>query len=404
MVTMQRNASKNAVSIEKKLNSGMDQRGNQLREEFSRQFLHGMSDRIQSDFGPKQLERFLNNKFEFFLEAMGKQGLLRLERGKGPGDQDYQTRYNGTATIEIVSPIAPYGVVTLEKLMRERNLHVTRSLHPMMSVSFDREERLISISAPDPEKQIYDYIYIQFESDGSPEKLKELETAISRHMLAVQCSFKDQSSILDKLEEIKNRLSEQQNLSEEDVIEWQQLCDWLKKDNFSFFGYCSFSRKKSVSDQAFELQKSSGLGILSDTYLDPDGNQMSEVLKAHLWRNQQNAIPFKLDRVAITSPLLRFENLMRLGLQLPSGSSPESDPEQVEHVFLGLLRSSSLNVKNTETPLIHRKMKSIFQNKRMLPNSYDYNEVVRIFGATPKFEMFRSTPDELLQMVEDMFS
>ncbi len=55
MVTMQRNASKNAVSTEKKLNSGMDQRGNQLREEFSRQFLHGMSDRIQSDFGPKQL-------------------------------------------------------------------------------------------------------------------------------------------------------------------------------------------------------------------------------------------------------------------------------------------------------------------------------------------------------------
>ena len=64
MVTMQRNTSKNAVSIEKKLNSGMDQRGNQLREEFSRQFLHGMSDRIQSDFGPKQLERFLNNKLE----------------------------------------------------------------------------------------------------------------------------------------------------------------------------------------------------------------------------------------------------------------------------------------------------------------------------------------------------
>ena len=57
MVTMQSNASKNAVSTEKKLNSGMDQRGNQLREEFSRQFLHGMSDRIQSEFSPKQLER-----------------------------------------------------------------------------------------------------------------------------------------------------------------------------------------------------------------------------------------------------------------------------------------------------------------------------------------------------------
>ena len=64
----------------KKSTTGKDQRGNRLREEFSRQILHGMSEHIQSDFGPKQLERFLNNKFEFFLEAMGKQGLLRLER------------------------------------------------------------------------------------------------------------------------------------------------------------------------------------------------------------------------------------------------------------------------------------------------------------------------------------
>ena len=94
---------------ESRLAEAKEQLTAELREEFSRQFLHGMSDRIQSDFGPKQLERFLHNKFEFFLEAMGKQGLLRLERGKGPGYQDYQTRYNGTATIEIVSPIAPYG-------------------------------------------------------------------------------------------------------------------------------------------------------------------------------------------------------------------------------------------------------------------------------------------------------
>ena len=64
MVTMQSNASKNAVSTEKNNNSGKDQRGSRLKEEFSLQFLHGMSDRIQSDFGPKQLERFLNNKLE----------------------------------------------------------------------------------------------------------------------------------------------------------------------------------------------------------------------------------------------------------------------------------------------------------------------------------------------------
>ena len=81
---MQRNTSKNAVSTKKKLNSGMDQRGNQLRDEFSRQFLHGMSDRIQSDFGPKQLERFLNNKFEFSWKRWENRDCFVWKEEKGP--------------------------------------------------------------------------------------------------------------------------------------------------------------------------------------------------------------------------------------------------------------------------------------------------------------------------------
>ena len=45
---------------------------------------------------------------------MGKQGLLRLERRKWSGDLDIQIKYNATTTIEIVNPIAHYGLVTLE--------------------------------------------------------------------------------------------------------------------------------------------------------------------------------------------------------------------------------------------------------------------------------------------------
>ena len=49
---------------------------------------------------------------------------------------------------------------------------------------------------------------------------------------------------------------------------------------------------------------------------------------------------------------------MRLGLQLPSGSSPESDPEQVEHVFwdfsaVVLLMSKTRNTFNTQENEVH---------------------------------------------------
>ena len=55
----------------------------------------------------KSLNGFLIINSNFLLEAMGKQGLLRLERRKWSGDQDIQTKYNATTIIEIVCPIAP---------------------------------------------------------------------------------------------------------------------------------------------------------------------------------------------------------------------------------------------------------------------------------------------------------
>ena len=83
---------------------------------------------------------------------------------------------------------------------------------------------------------------------------------------------------------------------------------------------------------------------------------------------------------------------------------PDKKLGMLEHVFLGLLRSSSLHVKNIETPLIHQKMQFIFKKHNMLVDSYDYNEVVRIFSATPKIELFRSSRKELIQVCENLLS
>ena len=40
----------------------------------------------------------------------------------------------------------------------------------------------------------------------------------------------------------------------------------------------------------------------------------------------------------------------------------------------------------------------------MLVDSYDYNEVVRIFSATPKIELFRSSRKDLMEVCENLLS
>ncbi len=371
----------------------------QLLKDFFQQFLLGMSSRMREDFSQRQLSRFLEERFIFFQEAVFRKGMVRVQTRRSFSDTEKETRFNGTATIDVSCVDAPYGVVTLEKLMRQTGVHVTRSLHPMMSIGLDPDGRLITVGPPDEHAQLFDYIYIEFESEGEQEQLKVLESSVARHMLAVQLAHLHQQEIQDQLEMLGRKIAGCRSYPHEELKEWQDLCGWLSKDNFAIFGYLQLSDSGSTASAGLEPLSDTGRGILADEYLQREPDQLLDILKAHLWRRRATEFPFSIDRIRVNSPLLRFEYLMRLGIKIQ-----EREKGFVEHVFVGLLRSSSLNVKNMETPLIHRKMEYIFREKRMLPNTYDYNEVVRIFGATPKFELFRSSGEELLQMIESMLS
>ena len=90
---------------------------------------------------------------------------------------------------------------------------------------------------------------------------------------------------------------------------------------------------------------------------------------------------------------------MRLSVKLPH---PEHG--QAEHVCLALLRRSSLHTRNLDTPIVRRKLRLLFESLKLLPDTYNYNEAVRIFAATPKFELFRSSESELVQVVESLVS
>ena len=75
-----------------------------------------------------------------------------------------------------------------------------------------------------------------------------------------------------------------------------------------------------------------------------------------------------------------------------------------QYIFYGILKRSSMYAKNIDTPLINKKMEYIFNERRFLSGSYDYNEVIRIFNDVPKFELFRTTKEDLLEMVDFIMS
>ncbi len=372
---------------------------NSVLKQYSTKFLSGMSERMRETYSQSQLDDFLKERFAFFREAVRRSGMVRVRPQKISQNLQADTNLHGQVIVEIVSPDAPFIVVTVEALMRQLDLLIHRKLHPIIGVELSVGKEVEKVFLPQQHLDKYDHLYLEIETDTDNASLKRIETRIAEHMLAVQLVRNHQQEMLQLLESAQKKIDAITVVSAETRNEWSNLCGWLKHDNYTVMGSITFALKDADSADFITPVTDSGRGIIDPLYLDKTSNKLFDVLTAHLWKRRHSEFPFALDRIHFKSPVLRFENMMMLSIKVP-----DEKLGMLEHVFLGLLRSSSLHIKNIETPLIHQKMQFIFKNRNMLVDSYDYNEVVRIFSATPKIELFRTSRKELMQVCDSLLS
>ncbi len=358
----------------------------QVLQQFADTYLHSVSWRVMQMYAHTELCEFVKERFAFFQEALREGGKFRI----------YQPRSNSKTVLEVVHTDRAYLLITLETMIRDVGTRITFKLHPIVGVTVNEDNEPTSVFPGTADNKRISCVYIELDRLGDAELLETLHTRTKLHIDAVRSVGLHKVAIIEKMLELKEPISQISVSLPEPKEEWLDLLDWLINLNFHFLGYIAFPTLEGEKTQPIP---DSGLGIFSNEYLQDHGKGLLDILSAHVWRNRENRYPFVMDTIKFASPVQRFENLMRLSLKVAKdGETP------VEHMFFGLLRRSSLQVKNRDTPLIHLKMKHIFEVHNMLPDSYDYNEVIRIFSAIPKFELFRTQADDLRRIVEDLLS
>ena len=359
-----------------------------LLREFATHYLDAHSTKSILSLDQASFVSFITARFEFFMAALEKGGEMRVF-----ADRHAESGTVHKRVFEYVYPDAMFLLVTFGNIFKEFGLRITKMLHPIMTVEQDAKGQIVAIKKPVVDSFLVSVTYIEFEDGEDDAALDALQAKLAQHMTALQEAHTDKHAILSRLDSVHAAIRQHQGVLDEPIEEWVNLIDWLK-DNFSFFGYGAFALSAGEKDQLSE-----GLGILGAAYAAADAQRIGHVLSAHSWRIRREAMPFVFDTIPVASPIQRNEHLMRLSLCLT-----DAQGQRFEHNFLGLLKRSSLFVRNLDTPLIHLKMRSIFENKNMLPGSYDYNEVIRIFTSIPKFELFRTNYEDLLFMVESLLT
>jgi glutamate dehydrogenase len=366
---------------------------NPLIRSFSTVYLNSLPDRILTSFSVDHLTQFIQNRYTFFITHSNKTQchfeLIKLPDSRLESD---------LFALELTCPDAYFLLITLELMLQNYSARITKMYHPILQVV--RKKTIITeIKKPETETELRSLIYIEFELHSSDKSLiNGLKKEILQKVNAIQYAQKDHCNMLNKLTDIKQNMQIHPSPIPNFHNEWIDLLDWLKHYNYSFFGYCSFDIKTHNVTPKITLNPDSCQGILTKGYAKYDSTLLS-TLKKKCKRFVNYRSPFIFDIIHYISPIQRFENLMRLSIKIPV-----SKTKIIEHNFIGLLKRSSLLVKNQETPIIRLKMDTIIKNRHLLPGSYDYNQIIRIFTYTPKFELFRTPTELLYQMVDNLLS
>ena len=363
-----------------------------LLRSYSQVYLGSLPDRILSLYSVDHLVVFIQNRYQFFINYID-YDRFHFELTKVVDDQLARDVF----VLELTCPDAYFLLITLELMLQRYDARITKMYHPIFQIN-RKNGNVVNIQKSKAGVELRSSIYLEFDISVSDQGLiSKLKNEISQKMSAIQYAQQDHHQMLQLLMDVKTLMHQHPSPVPHFHQEWIDLMDWLKDYNYSFFGYCRFDLKGKAK-KTVSLDSESCLGILRDDFFAYDSNLLA-VMKKHSQRFVGYRSPFIFDVIAYESPIQRFENLMRLSIKIPV-----SKTHIVEHNFIGLLKRSSLLVKNQDTPIIRLKMDMIIENKHLLPGSYDYNQIIRIFTYTPKFELFRTPTELLYQMVDNLLS
>ena len=350
---------------------------------FAEHFLRNLSEALWQQFSLPEWCAFLEARFQSFQEATRQQGLVLIRKGEG--------RATGRIVIEVLQPDMQYQLLTVLELLRELEFRIKLTLHPVLPLR-QADQQWQILQDGQEEELLFDMIYIEVEDTANQERLTQLNQRLPAHIDALHRVRFDYT----ELQQVRPRLEALLEEGGQEVAEgrqaWILLLQWLHEDNFSLFGFAAYQHQQD----RVVLQEDTALGLLRD-HQSWRAEALRETLQALLWQEREAPEPYVMERLRYTSPLQRFEELLLLRLKLT-----EPGKGCREEVLIGLLRKTSLQARNLETPLIREKILAIFEARQMRAYSYNYNEVIRILSGMPKFALFRAPTAELLQLIDTL--
>ena len=301
----------------------------------------------------KVLERFLNLKDANAFQFEVKEHLDEPERA------DFTTFHCAIWD-------RPFIIDTFTEFFRSRHIEYRVILHPMLL----HQGRYISLS------------YIEIDHIQDAAQLGELKTEFERTLQFLSLVTDDYPATKVLLHQAGESIAKSELPNKSQSEEHAALLHWLSDGGFVFLGAQYWFEKNN----AVLADKPLGLFRSSDTEVVEKLNEVH----LHVQHMVKEGLSMHFAKLSLQSPVHRFAKLDAMFFRL--------DSDKIL-VVIGLFTSRSLVQEVSTVPVVREKLKDILQLEGLIPNSYEYKELVSFVDSLPKSFVFTSSIDDLRQVV-----
>ncbi|MET0151006.1 MAG: NAD-glutamate dehydrogenase domain-containing protein, partial [Candidatus Binatia bacterium] len=278
----------------------------------------------------------------------------------------------------------PFIVDTIREFLHRRGATVRYLLHPIFSVERDAAGAVVRMRSLEVAAQKESFVHCAIDRIAEAE-LPDLERGLADCLGDVQAATDDYSKMRARLEAVRGELG---SASGPEADEARQFLGWLGDGNFVFLGYAGVERSNIGGRARSRLEEATALGILRAPA------RAREVAARDLQDDSAASgrqVRLTVTRSGVDATVHRFAPMDLVIVPRVDASGPPGG----EHRFWGLFTSKAHGDTPAEIPVLREKLARVLVGEQALPDSHDAREIVAIFEAMPKVELFQMTPEEL---------
>jgi glutamate dehydrogenase len=309
-------------------------------------------------------------------------------------------RKPGPTVIEASCQDRPFLLSTLTDEMERRGFHVVRAWHPIVGVR--REEgRIVAIEPARTAQARESIVHLEVSPPVDPDQDEELTSALTDLLIDVFRATGDFHPMRERLQALASELRDDRwpGTSPSEAEEAADLVDWLLDGNLLLLGVREYAFDGPPGEEMVQVVAGSGLGLLSDEsrsrYTEPTPvASLSESIRKRLPDTPLVTVT-RSTRPSTVQRRIRMEYFAFM--QRADDGRPKREVR-----VLGLFTRSALAQPARSTPILREKLRTILEREDVVPSSHDEGNLIALFQALPKDELFQADVDTLQSMLLEL--